>query len=79
MSRRNTIIDKIKNIRKSKKMETTEDESCEQSFYDPDRYLNSLNSLNSINCLNSPDSSPTPSINSLSSNDSILDYCVKIK
>ena len=76
MSRRNTIIDKIKNIRKSKKMETTEDESCEQSFYDPDRYLNSLNSLN---CLNSPDSSPTPSINSLSSNDSILDYCVKIK
>ena len=76
MPRRNTIIQRIKNSRKSKKIETTQESSCEQSFYDPDKYLESFRSLS---CPNSIELSPTPSINSLSSNDSILDYCVKIK
>ena len=79
MSRRNTLIQKIKSIRTSSKKEERFEEN---TFFDVKKRnsLENINSLNSLNSLN-VDSSPTPSLNSLGSDSSvnILDFCVKIK
>lgn len=72
MSRRNTLIQKIKNIRTS----TKKDQFEENTFFDVKK-RNSFEDIKSLNV----DSSPTPSLNSLGSDSSvnILDFCVKIK
>lgn len=76
MSRRNTIIKKIKGIRMSSKKEQS---FGENTFFD----VKKRKSLENLNL----DSSPTPSLNSAESDSScssdnsvnILDFCVKIK
>lgn len=80
MSRRNTIIQRIKSIRNTKKdkeeEETTAEELNKNLFYQTARCSGTLKSFDDIQ------SSPTGSINSIGSTDSvssILDYCVKIK
>ena len=78
MSRRNTIIQRIKSIRNTKKdkeEEETSEELNKQLFYQTTRCSGTLKSFDDIQ------SSPTGSINSIGSTDSvsILDYCVKIK
>lgn len=76
MSRRNTLIKKIKSIRMSTKKEQS---FGENTFFD----VKKRKSLENLNL----DSSPTPSLNSTESDSSyssdnslnILDFCVKIK
>ena len=76
MSRRNTLIQKIKSIRMSSKKEQN---FGENTFFD----VKKRKSLENLNL----DSSPTPSLNSTESDSSyssdnslnILDFCVKIK
>lgn len=76
MSRRNTLIKKIKSIRMSSKKEQS---FGENTFFD----VKKRKSLENLNL----DSSPTPSLNSTESDSSyssdnslnILDFCVKIK
>lgn len=78
MSRRNTIIQRIKSIRNTKKdkEETSMENLKKHSFSETARCSDTLKSFDDIQ------SSPTGSINSIGSTDSvssILDYCVKIK
>lgn len=76
MSRRNTLIKKIKSIRMSTKKEQS---FGGNTFFD----VKKRKSLENLNL----DSSPTPSLNSTESDSSyssdnslnILDFCVKIK
>lgn len=79
MSRRNTLIQKIKSIRTSSK----KDEKFEENTFFDLKKRKSLENINSLDL----DPSPTPSLKSVESGSSyssdnsvnILDFCVKIK
>ncbi len=75
MSRRSTIIQKIKSMRSSKKQE-----NFEETFFEVKKRNSLEEDIKSSNLLNG-DSSPTPSLNSVGSVSSvnILDFCVRIK
>ena len=74
MSRRSTIIQKIKSMRSSKKQE-----NFEETFFEVKKRNSLEEDIKSSNLLNGD--SPTPSLNSVGSVSSvnILDFCVRIK